>query len=112
MNKVVFFAFKENKMCFTHLLLNSLDIVEKGGQAKIIFEGSAVKLPQVLEEEKNPLYIKAKKADIIEGVCEACSKTMGVYETNKDLGMTFLNDLKGHPAMEKYMSDGFEIVIL
>lgn len=112
MKKVVFFAFKENKMCFTHLLLNALDIAEKGGDAKIIFEGASVKLPQILEEERNPLYLKAKEVGIIEGVCEACSKMMEVYQINKDLGMTFLNDLKGHPAMEKYMSQGYEIVTL
>lgn len=112
MNKIVFFAFKEEKMCFTHLLLNAIDIVEKGGDSKIIFEGGAVKLPKVFKEENNPLYKKAEELGIIEGVCEACSKMMDVYDINKELGMNFLNDLKGHPAMEKYASYGYQIVTL
>ncbi|MGO3017684.1 MAG: hypothetical protein ACTIH2_00900 [Anaerococcus sp.] len=112
MNKVVFFAFKDEKMCFTHLLLNSLDIVEKGGDAKIVFEGAAVKLPQALVEEENPLYKKAIDKGIIEGVCEACSKMMEVYETNKKLGLNFLSDMKGHPSMEKYISDGYDVITL
>lgn len=112
MNKIVFFAFRDNKMCFTHLLLNSIDIVEKGGQAKIVFEGESVKLPQILEEEENPLYNKAKDLGIIEGVCEACSKMMEVYDINKKLGLNFLSDIKGHPAMEKYLSEGYQVITL
>lgn len=112
MNKVVFFAFRNQKMCFTHLLLNSLDIVEKGGEAKIVFEGEAVKLPGILETDQNQLYIEAKEKGIIDGVCEACSKMMDVYDVNKKLDIPFLNDLKGHPSMEKYMSQGYEVVVL
>ncbi len=39
-------------MCFVHVLLNALDLVESGQEAKIIFEGESVKLPQVFEEEQ------------------------------------------------------------
>lgn len=112
MNKVVFFAFRNHKMCFQHLLLNAIDIVEKGGEAKIVFEGEAVKLPQVLTEEDNPLYKKALEENIIDGVCKACSKAMGVYEINEKLGLNFLFDLKGHPSMKKYIDDGYEIITL
>lgn len=112
MNKVVFFAFRDHKMCFQHLLINTFDIIEKGGEAKIVFEGEAVKLPQLLDEEKNPLYAKAVEEKVIAGVCEACSRTMGVYEINKDLGLEMLTGIKGHPAMEAYLSDGYQIITL
>lgn len=112
MNKVVFFAFRDNKMCFQHLLLNALDIVRKGGDAKIIFEGEAVKLPQILVEESNPLYKKAKEKDIILGACDACSNMMGVYEINRELELTMLSDMNGHPSMEKYLSEGYQIITL
>ncbi|MDO5027124.1 MAG: hypothetical protein Q4E50_04770 [Tissierellia bacterium] len=112
MNKVVFFAFRNHKMCFQHLMLNAFDIIEKGGQAKIVFEGEAVKLPQVLTEENNPLYKKALAEGVIDGVCEACSKAMDVFEVNKELGVTFLSDLKGHPAMDKYLKEGFQVITL
>lgn len=111
MSKVVFFAFRNHAMCFQHLLLNAFDIVEKGGEAKIIFEGEAVKLPGELDG-KNPLYKKALEQGIIEGVCEACSKAMGVYDQNKELGVTFLSDLSGHPAMEAYLAQGYQVITL
>ncbi len=112
MSKVAFFAFRNHKMCFTHLMLNALDIVEKGGQAKIIFEGEAVQLPPVLEGENNGLYLKCKEEGIIAGVCEACSKMMGVYEENAKLDIEFLGNLKGHPAMEDYLKEGYQIITL
>lgn len=112
MNKVVFFAFRNHKMCFQHLLLNAFDIIEKGGEAKIVFEGEAVKLPQILSEENNPLFKKALEEKVIDGVCEACSKVMEVYEINKELGINFISDLKGHPAMETYLSQGYQVVTL
>lgn len=112
MNKVVFFAFRNEKMCFQHLLLNAFDIIEKGGEAKIVFEGEAVKLPQELFEENNTLFIKAFEDKVIDGVCEACSKMMDAYEKNKELGMTFLSSMSGHPAMADYLKEGYEIVTL
>lgn len=112
MTKVAFFTFRNHKMCFQHLLLNALDILEKGGEAKIIFEGEAVKLPKVLTDESNPLFKKALEKGVIAGVCEACSKAMEVYDINKDLGMTFLSSLKGHPSMEDYLSEGYQVITL
>lgn len=112
MNKVVFFAFRNHMMCFQHLLLNALDIVEKGGDAKIVFEGEAVKLPQELVKEENPLYKKALEKNVIEGACEACSKMMEVYDINKELGLNLLVGVSGHPAMEKYLSEGYQIITL
>lgn len=112
MTKVVFFAFKNSPMCFQHLMLNAFDIIEKGGQAKIVFEGEAVKLPQALKEAGNPLFKKALEEKVIDGVCEACSKSMEVYEINKELGINFISDMHGHPAMNTYLKEGFQVITL
>lgn len=112
MVKVAFFAFRNHAMCFQHLLLNAFDIIEKGGEAKIIFEGEAVKLPAELTEKNNPLYKKALEEGVIEGACEACSKMMEVYEVNQELGLKMLTGVKGHPAMNDYLSEGYQIITL
>ncbi len=39
MKKIAFFAFKGSAICFVHVLLNAIDLVEKGHQATIIMEG-------------------------------------------------------------------------
>lgn len=110
--KIAFFAFREERMCFMHLLLNTLDLDEKGHQVKIIVEGKAVKILTSLEEENNPLYHKAKEKGLIDGICRACSQQMDVLEANKKLDLAILSDLQGHPAMADYISRGYEIITL
>lgn len=86
-------------MCVMHAFMNANQIIENGGIAKIILEGQSVKLPAVFEEDDDPLYKKLIENKTIVGVCEACSKMLEVYEINKDLGLNFLNDMKGHAGM-------------
>src|SRR5690554_1465146 len=85
MGKTVFFAFRGEEMCFVHILLNALDMHEKGRGVKIVFEGEAVLLPKVLEESKNKMYLKAKELGLIDCICKACSAKMGVLEFNSTL---------------------------
>jgi hypothetical protein len=112
MKKYAYFVFKGELMCFMHVLLNALDMNEKGIEAKIILEGASVKLIQELEESKNPLYIKAKEKGLIDGVCKACSAKMGVLEYNEKSGIPILGEMSGHPAMEAYTSKGYDIITL
>lgn len=98
------------KMCALHALMNANQIIENGGEAKIIFEGQSVKLPSILEEEKNPLYKKLTDNGSIVGVCEACSKILGVYEINKDLELNFLTDMNGHAGMNSYLDQGYQVI--
>lgn len=110
MKKVLFYLMKSEKMCAMHALMNANQIIENGGEAKIIFEGQSVKLPQILEEEKNPLYKKLTENETIVGVCEACSKMLGVYDINKDLGLKFLDDMNGHAGMLKYLEEDYQVI--
>lgn len=110
MNKVLFYAMNGDKMCFLHVLLNALDLSEAGAEVKIIFEGSSVKLPSLLDEEKNKLYLKALDAGLVAGICNACSRALGVYDANAELGLPLLDDMKGHAGIRSYIESGWEIV--
>lgn len=110
MEKVLFYGMTGEKMCFQHILMNSLDLLSSGAEVKIIFEGASVKLVPLFEEEKNPLYNKAKKSGIIAGVCLACSKVLGVYDQNKTSGLKMLDDMSGHAGMKDYIKDGYKVV--
>lgn len=112
MKKVVFFAFKGEEMCFMHLLLNVLDLHEKGIEAKIVMEGEAVKLIQILEEGNNKLYQKVKDLNLFDSICKACSAKMGVLEYNQTCGIPMNGELQGHPPMFDYIKDGFEVITL
>ena len=111
MEKILFYVMEGEKMCFNHVILNAEALLDAGKEVKIILEGKSVKLPKVLEDEKNPLYKKLLEAGVIVGVCKACSKVLGAYEENERLGLTLLDDMKGHAGMEKYVSEGYQVLV-
>ena len=113
MKKVALFVFNGDPVCFVHVLLNALDMSEKGVDAKIVIEGAATKLIPELAKKDNPLHglwERAKAAKLVDGVCNACSRKMGTLEAAEAQGLKLLDDMTGHPGMARYQEDGFEII--
>ena len=113
MKKFALFAFNGDPMCFVHVLLNALDMKDRGNQVKIIIEGASVKLlPELIKPGNilNTLWVKVIKQDLIEGVCYACSTKLGTLEDAEQQGLTLLDDMSGHPAMSVYRDNDFEII--
>lgn len=105
MKKKALFVFNGEAMCFVHVLLNALDMHERGCNPKIVIEGSATKLIPELTKTGNPmfsLYEKAKNLGLIDGVCKACSNKMGTLEDVKSQGLRLLDEMNGHPSMARY----------
>ena len=114
MRNIALFAFNGDRMCFIHVLLNALDMKEKGDDVKIIIEGAATKLVPELAKKENPLsglYEKAKTLNLVDGACKACSNKMGTLEAVKAEGLRLLDDMTGHPSMARYRQEGFEVII-
>jgi len=113
MKKVALFAFNGELMCFVHVLLNALDMNDRGYEVKIVIEGAATKLVPELAKEDNPmhrLYEKAKGLDLIDGACKACSNKMGALEAAKAQGLRLLDEMNGHPSIARYLEEGFEVI--
>ena len=112
MNKFVYFAFQSEAVCFMHVLLNALNMHQRGIDAKIVIEGKATALVKEMEESQNPLYAKAKEAALIDCICKACSAKMGVLEYNQNVGIPLCDEMRGHPAMASYIEQGYQIITL
>lgn len=113
MKKMALFVFNGDPMCFIHVLLNALDMNEKGYEAKIIVEGAATKLIPELAKPENQLHglwEKVRAAGLVAGVCKACANKMETLEATKKEGLPLLADIAGHPAMVRYRDEGFEII--
>lgn len=113
MKKVALFAFRGEPMCFIHVLLNGLDMQQRGFEVKIVIEGEATGLVREFQKEDSLLYGPFQKAfrdGIIEGICKACSQKMGTFEEAKQLGLKPLEDMGGHPSMGRYLAEGFMVV--
>ncbi len=113
MKKYALFVFNGDPICFIHVLLNALDMKEKGNESRIILEGASVKLLNELYKPGNPLnklWEKALDLNLVQGVCKACSSKLGTLKDAESHGLTLLGDMSGHPAMLEYIKDGFEII--
>lgn len=110
MKKILFYGMTGEKMCFQHIFLNALDLDAAGYEVKIIFEGASVKLLPQFHKEENPLYLKARDKGLIAGVCLACSKVLGVYEENKEVGLPLLADMSGHAGIKPFVNEDYSVV--
>ena len=113
MSKVALFAFNGDPLCFVHVLLNALDMDEKGMIVKVIIEGSAVKLIGPLAQEDHPfhqLYQSCLDAGLIDCVCQACSHKLGSLVEAKRQNLRLCHDMSGHPSMSSYLQQGFDVI--
>ncbi len=111
--KIALFGFNGEALCFVHVLLNALDMKERGNSPLIVVEGASVKALAEVAKEGHPfhqLYTKARQAGLFAGACKACSAKMGVLDDIKALGMPLLADMNGHPSMGAYMEQGYRII--
>ncbi len=113
MKKTIFFAFRDNPLCFIHVLLNALDMAKHGMEGKIILEGESVTLVPLMADPKHflhPLYSKAKEAGLIAGACKACSTKLQMLAAVEKEQIPLIEGLAGHPAMSTYIEQGYTIL--
>lgn len=98
-----------------HTFLWSLDIVARGGDARIVLEGEA---PHWLLELPDPghgrhnLYAKVKGMGLIDAVCKACAVQAQAVEAAAEEGLRLVYDASGHVSLVPYVEDGYQIVTL
>jgi len=113
MQKAALFVFNGDPMCFIHVLLNAINMNDKGREVRLIIEGAATRLIPELAREDNALfqlYERAKTLGLVEGVCRACATKMGTLEAAKAQGLKLLDDMNGHPGMARYREAGFDVI--
>jgi len=113
MLKVALVAFQGEIMCFAHVLLNALDLKQRGGEAIIIIEGLATKLLQDLNRPENAfhsLYVNVRQAGLLEGVCRACATKTGSLAEAQAQGLRLLDDMNGHPSLGRYLEAGYTVL--
>jgi len=112
-HKKAIFAFRSDPMCFIHVLLNGIDLHDRGQEGLIIIEGEAVTLvPQMSKPDHflSPLFEKAKGLGIIHGACKACSIKLKVDKDIEKEGIPLIGDMSNHPSMGSFIEQGFQII--
>ncbi len=114
MTKIALFAFNGELMCFAHVMLNAMEMKKKNYDVKVIIEGTATKLVKEFQDENKPfakLFDEMKEQNLIDCVCQACSKKMNSFEAVEQQNLPMCNELSGHPSIARYMENGYQILI-
>ena len=112
--KVAIFAFNGEMMYFAHVLLNALDMKEKGYDIELIIEGSATRQIKELSDPDKPfarIYEKVKVAGLIDCVCQACSTQTGSLESAKEQSLPLCQEMSGHPSIARYVEAGYQVLV-
>ena len=111
--KVVLVAFNGGLICFVHVLLNAMDMDEKGYDVKVVIEGNATKLASELNNPDVPfgkLYLRVKNKGLIYCVCKACAARLDVLKSIREQNIPLKDDMAGHPSMTTWIDDGYRII--
>lgn len=111
--RVVLVAFNGEAMCFAHVLLNAIDMCEKGYDVKVVIEGTATKLVNEFNGANNPfgqLYMQVKAKGLIDCICRACSAKMEALEGAEQQGLPVCQEMAGHPSLAKYLEQGYTVI--
>lgn len=117
MPKVVLLLFAGPEMpCkLQHAFLFARDLVARGGQATILFEGNSPQWLPALAQPEHPLlklFTTVREAGLVGGVCRGCALVHGVADVAKSLGLPLLSDAYGHVSLAPYLAESWEIVTL
>ena len=115
--KIVFvlFAGPEMPCKLQHAFLFARDVLKRGGEAKIVFEGNS---PKWLLELANPahklakMFDRVKAAGLVAGVCKGCALMHGAAKVAEAQGLPLLDGAFGHASLVPFVTDGYEVITL
>ncbi len=113
--KICLVAFNPDPMCFMHVLINALDMHERGNQVAVVIEGGATALIDEIRHPEHPVngfYERVKFSGLIDGVCKACSNKMGSLKAVREEELPLLDSLYGHPSLQDYIDEGYRIITM
>lgn len=113
MNKVALFAFRGDIPCFAHVMLNAIDLREKGCEVEVVLEGESARVLAELSKAEHPmhaLFEKTKALGLIAGVCKACAHATGALAAVASEGLPLLDGMHGHAPMSEYILKGYQII--
>jgi len=113
MKKIALIAYDGELASFAHVMLYALDFSSKGYDVKVVIEGSATRLITELGRPDAPfanLYRELRDKHLLACICESCSVKMGTFTVAQEQGLQIDGEMKGHPSLERFVDDGYEIV--
>lgn len=117
MSKValVLMAGPEMPCRLVHTFIWALDIVARGGEARIILEGESPRWLLLLPDPQHGrhlLYKKVKDSGLIAAVCKACATQAQALAAAAEEGLPLVYDASGHVSLTPYLEAGYQVLIV
>lgn len=110
-NKIALVAFRGEKPCVLHVLLNCEDMRNRGMDALIILEGGSVKfISQMFNGEFSMPWSRIKP--LIDCACLGCSKMFKVENDAKNAGIRLEGGMSTHVSLANYIQNGYSIIVM
>ncbi len=90
MKKIALIAYDGELTCFAHVMLYALDFASKGYEVKVVIEGAATRLIAELIRPEAPFS--------------------NLFREMVDRGLPIDGEMKGHPSLERFVNEGYEII--
>lgn len=100
-----------------HSFLYATELKEKGYDVVLIFDGAGTEWAEELSNPDSqskllPMYQSLKKTGVIEVICDFCALAFGVKEKLGGRQLPLVSEYKGHPSIEKWIKNGYRLIIL
>ncbi len=92
-------------------LLVAREHMDAGDGVTTVFDGAGTKAAASFAEDSHDYHeLYAAVQGTVAGACDYCAGAFGVKEEVENLGITLLDEYKGHPSIRTLVEQGYEIV--
>ncbi|MDQ3719663.1 MAG: hypothetical protein M3350_02605 [Actinomycetota bacterium] len=92
-------------------LLVAREHMDAGDGVTTVFDGAGTKAAASFADASHDYHeIFAAVQGTVAGACDYCAGAFGVKDEVEKLGITLLDEYRGHPSVKKLIDQGYEIV--
>ncbi|MBI2061915.1 MAG: DsrE family protein [Nitrospirae bacterium] len=99
-----------------HALLYAKELKLKGHEVVLVFDGAGTEWAEAWKQPDHKLHAKyeeLRQMGIVEELCDFCSGAFKVKDGLKQMSVdTLVSEFEGHPSLAKWISRGYEVLIL
>lgn len=99
-----------------HALLYARELDDAGFEVVLIYDGAGTGWANEMNKPEHPLYkhyAEFKKRGMVEEICDYCAEQFGNKESLPETQRKLLvGDYEGHPDIAKWVSRGFQVIVL
>lgn len=84
---------------------------DAGDDVVMIFDGAGTRwVPELADPSHDHHGLYEDLREITAGACDYCSGAFGVKEKVAEVGVTLLDEYKGHPSTKRLVDQGYEVI--